>query len=279
MANTLFIAPTSNYFSTTLSGAISDSATTITLSSVTGLQAPGYLILDREDGSGNATPDAREVIYYTGISSNDLTGVSRGADSSTARSHADGALVEATPTVGMWNSLATILNTAVDNSGYLKAIASPVSIGRAELTQAVVPSQASIADVRIGKRIDVVSGASITGIGLHPTFVFTGNLSGPTTLLQAPLVMPQEGTFQWVNVLTRTVASTSSVIIDINKNGVSIFDTIGRPGFLPGATMASTASIKTKTFNEGDRISWDLDAPGTGEDGHITDLTIILRAA
>lgn len=98
-----FQAPTSNFWSTSLNGAISSGVTTITLNSTTGLQAPGYLVIDREDSTGTATPNAREVIKFTGIVGNGLTGVTRGADNSTARSHADGALVEATFTVGMVN--------------------------------------------------------------------------------------------------------------------------------------------------------------------------------
>jgi len=99
----LFKAPTSNFWSTTLNGAIDDSVDSITLNSATGLQAPGYLIIDREDGNGNITSDKREIISFTGISTNTLTGVTRGADNSTATSHSDGALVEATFTVGIHN--------------------------------------------------------------------------------------------------------------------------------------------------------------------------------
>jgi len=99
-------APSANFFSTTLNGAINDSVTTITLNSVTNLSTSGgVLIIDREDGNGTATPDSREFISFTGISGSDLTGVTRSFDNSTARSHSDGALVEATMTVGMWNDL------------------------------------------------------------------------------------------------------------------------------------------------------------------------------
>jgi len=105
MATKLFKAPSSNFWSTTLNGAINDSVDSITLNSTTDLNYPGYLIIDREDGNGNATPSKREVIYFTGITGSGLTGVTRGADGSTARSHSDGALVEAVPTVGMWNDV------------------------------------------------------------------------------------------------------------------------------------------------------------------------------
>jgi hypothetical protein len=112
-------APTLNYKSTTLNGAITDSDTTITVASATNLQASGYIVIDREDGSGTATPSSREVVYYTGISGNDLTGCQRAADNSTARSHNDGALVETMLTVGMWNDLVAIVSTALTSAGVL----------------------------------------------------------------------------------------------------------------------------------------------------------------
>ena len=117
MAANLFKAPTSNFWSSSLNGAINDSVDTITLNSTTGLQAPGYLIIDREDGQGVATSSAREIVKFTGISGNDLTGVTRGADNSTARSHGDGALVESVPTIGMWNDTRDAINAEHDTDG------------------------------------------------------------------------------------------------------------------------------------------------------------------
>ncbi len=104
MAANLYKAPTTNYVSTSLDGAINSSVDTLTLNSTTGLQAPGYLIIDRQDGNGVNTPSSREVVYYTAISGSDVTAVTRGADNSTAASHSDGALVEPILTAGMWNA-------------------------------------------------------------------------------------------------------------------------------------------------------------------------------
>ena len=103
MSAGLFKAPTANYWSTSLNGSIDDDDTTITLNSATNLQAPGYLVINREDNAGTATPNSREVIKFTAIDGSDITGVTRAADNSTARSHADGSLVEAIYTVGMHN--------------------------------------------------------------------------------------------------------------------------------------------------------------------------------
>ena len=267
-----YVAPSVDFFSTTLNGAISDVASTITLNSVTNLQAPGYLVLNREDGSGSATPNAREVIFFTGISGNDITGVTRGADSSTARSHADGSLVESTMTVGVWNSLVTVFDRLADDNGYLRAIASPVSIARIETPFARIP-QALVSVATILGHLNA-SGASIIGFPLVPTFVFTGSLSGPTTLVQTPLPMPRAGNWNYINFLTRTVASGASMFIDINKNGVSIFDAGTRPVIAAGGTFYSSASIGTKNFARGDRVYWDLD--GASSAGHITDFNIQL---
>ena len=265
---TKYVSPTSNFWSTTLNGAISNSATTITLNSVTGLQASGYLVLNREDGSGNATPNAREVVYFTGISGNDITGVTRGADGSTARSHSDGALVESIMTIGVWNSLVTVMDRAIDDNGYLKAISSPVSLSRLHVATIGILANATVTNSLSA------SGASIVGFPLTPTFVFTGSLSGATTLVQTPLVMPRVGNWSFVNFVTRTVASGASMFIDINKNGTSIFDAGTRPVIAGAGTFYSSASIATRNFTRGDRIHWDLDGASSG--GHITDFNIEL---
>ena len=125
---TFYKAPTANYFSTTLNGAINDVVDTITLNSTSGLQAPGVLVINREDSSGNATPSAREVVSFTGISGNDVTGVTRPFDNSTARSHADGSLVEAVFTVGMWNDLRNAVAVAIGTDGTNAAFSGTASV-------------------------------------------------------------------------------------------------------------------------------------------------------
>lgn len=181
MAN-LFLAPTTNYLTKVLNGAINDTTDTITLNNTTNLQAPGYIVINRENSAGTATPNSREVVSYTGISGSDLTGCDRGADGSTARSHADGSLVETMPTVGMWNSLATILDKAVNNDGYLKAINSPVSISRVQGIQGIFTSVLSVAELQTLDitRFSTNSVASITEI--RNTRLFGGSATITTSI-------------------------------------------------------------------------------------------------
>ena len=68
---------------TTLNGAINDLVTTITLTSTTGIPTTGSVLIDSE------------IISYTGISTSQLTGCTRGTQSTTAASHLDGASVVA----------------------------------------------------------------------------------------------------------------------------------------------------------------------------------------
>lgn len=179
-------APTTNFWSTTLNGLIDASVTTITLNSVTGLQAPGVLIIDRENVNQEATPTLRELVAFTGISSNDITGVTRGFDGSTGKAHLNGALVESVPAVGLWNGLRDAVAAALttDGSGIALsgtasiatlivqdipkvAITSIASIARlqtpnAQITSAQITSTV-ISNVTISNSLNA-SGASITGL-------------------------------------------------------------------------------------------------------------------
>ena len=67
--------------STTLNGSHSSSVTTLTLTSTTGFSASGKVYIGGEQ------------VTYTGVSGNDITGCTRGANSTTAALHADGTTV------------------------------------------------------------------------------------------------------------------------------------------------------------------------------------------
>ena len=75
-----------------LDGAISSTATTITLSTVVGLAGSGFIRLGTED------------IYYTYVTGNVLGGVFRGQNNTTAASQADGAavFVPQLPAITVW---------------------------------------------------------------------------------------------------------------------------------------------------------------------------------
>jgi len=110
---------TANAFNTSANGNIAAGDTTINLTSVLGLQAPGILVIDRVSSNGTPTPNLREYISYTGISSSTVTGVSRGLGGSSAQSHQSGAVVEEVFTMTHWNDLLTLLLNVFTSTGTL----------------------------------------------------------------------------------------------------------------------------------------------------------------
>ncbi len=127
-------AATSNAFATTLDGNIALGDNTILLTSVTGLQAPGVLCIDRTNGT-TATPAQREYISYTGISTRTLTGVTRGLGGSTAQPHNSGALVEENISIDHWNDLIASLSVEHNSAGTHKsALVTTLKASAAEVT-------------------------------------------------------------------------------------------------------------------------------------------------
>ena len=169
-------APSANFISTTLNGAINDSVTTVTLNSVTNLSSSGgVLVIDREDGNDTATPTAREFISFTGISGSDLTGVTRAFDNSTARSHSDGALVEAVFSVGMWNDVRDAIATSMSTDG------TGISVSTATVEDLFTSLNALVSTMTISGLINM-SGASILGVDATPNDPLTQNSLAITSI-------------------------------------------------------------------------------------------------
>lgn len=274
MAQTLWPAASANAFSTTLNGSINDTVQTITLTSVTNLSASGgVLVLDRQDGSGNDTPSKREFITFTAVSGSDLTGVTRGVAGSTAQSHSSGALIEETMSVTHWNDMRSFLTNEHTSTGTHVIGTATISTARLITNLAASGASAVISDLTVNRYFNLVSGASLLGnFPLNPMWYAPGFASAASTNVMR-LIMPTAGTFQFFTMMTRTPVSTASLTIKINKNGASIFDTIGRPNILGGGTFVSTASIGTKAFVAGDIMTMDID---TG--GNVADITLIGHA-
>jgi len=152
---TFYKAPTSNFISTTLNGSINDAVTTITLTSTSGLQSPGVIIINREDGSGTATPNKREVVSYAGISGSDLTGCTRGAENSSNREHDDGSLVEAFFSIGQWNDLRDATATALSTDGTNLAVSGTASIATLKLDNFLDHPRLAVTSVASVSRLEV----------------------------------------------------------------------------------------------------------------------------
>lgn len=103
-ANTDKFRKKKNLFSTNLNGSITDSDTTLTADSLSGVPTDTAVTvtIDRVDANGISTPSFREDV--TGVvSGSTITNLLRGEGTTTAQSHADNAVVEITWETETWN--------------------------------------------------------------------------------------------------------------------------------------------------------------------------------
>lgn len=89
-------------------------------------------------------------------------------------------------------------------------------------------------------------------------FVVTGSL---------PLVNRLGGTytFQEVFLMVGQAPTDASIIVDLNKNGTSIFNT--RPTILAGSVTGSSTDFSITIWNPGDVLTLDIDQIGSGTAG------------
>jgi len=279
MASKLWSTATSNAFTTTLNGSIGSSDTSINLNSVSTLQAPGVIVVDRTDGAGNATPTAREYISFTGISSNTLTGCTRGKGGSTAQNHNTGAIAEECWSIDHWNDAVSFMSAEHDAVGH--HVIGTATINYTETKNLVVTSIASIANMYLSAATVAnlyistllnASGASLQAFPIRPVFVIKGATTGATTSVGSPLPMPGNAGFQFISAALRSPVSGSSLVLDFNKNFTSIIGDSNVLSILGGGTFVSTSSITTPGFVAGDIISLDIDNGGG------SDLSVLAQA-
>lgn len=238
MAFLFWNAPTTNAFSTTLNGSISDSVQTITLNSVTGLQNKnGVLVIDRQDSSGTNTPSKREYISFTGVSGSTVTGVTRGVAGSTAQSHADGALVEAIIDVTQWNDLVDISKVEHTVTG-AHIISAPTILGIAEAQRINLTSLASIAELQVNNLSAGVKGQIF--------FQKTGALT--TSLVTSS----QTGQMGWVRTTKNlTINSAYAGVMSAPSLGVAQFNVMfySTPTSLPTTIFSTKPTIDVGEYS------------------------------
>lgn len=119
---------------------------------------------------------------------------------------------------------------------------------------------------------------------LHPshyellTFFIAGNQSA--SVKKAGAIVPFAASIVDVRAYVDTAPATTSLIIDVNKNGTTVFTTQGNRPTIAAAGNASTTTLPDVTaVAAGDRITFDIDAVGTGTVGADLYLTIALKRA
>lgn len=245
--------------STTLSSGITDVAGSMDVADASKIVAPCYLVIDRVDSAGTLKATSLwEYVKVTNVASNTLT-ITRGQGGSTGQAHGSGAVVEAVVTSSMFEDWYNVLNPEHDSTG------GHVITGTMTVAGMNLASVATIAVVSAGT-LKATNGL------LAPSWYIPSLPSNATTGLGRPAAMPRGGSWNFINVTLNANISQPTVFFDVRKNGVSIFDSIGRP-MITGGTFVSTASIKTPAYSAGDVFAVDyavIDLGGNNVDAVVT---------
>jgi len=103
-------------------------------------------------------------------------------------------------------------------------------------------------------------------------FTFEAALSVVAGSIRIPNLMGEAFTITKVGLLVTTAPSGAAIIVDINKNGTTIFtNQAHRPQIASGANSGSTTSIDVSALADGDYLTMDIDQIGsTTPGGHLT---------
>jgi hypothetical protein len=272
-------AATINDWHSALTDAISDTITYMGIASTASLnpgqlQAPGVLVVDRISSTNELTPDRREYLSFASISGCTIYDVTRGLAGSTAQAHTIGSMIEDVPSVTHWGDLLDWLDVEHNSDGthnvfnHVRQVTVTGVSGASGIRGDVVfvpGSNVSIyaASGASGYPQIVISAPTATPGGLPP-FTVNGFLATATNV--TPLILVENIlNMKSVSAVLKSPASGVSLILDVNKNGTTIFgDQATRLNIAGGGTYASTASITVTDLTPGDILTLDIDS-GTGD--------------
>lgn len=261
----------------TLASSIPDGTTTsFTLSSSSGLtNGETYVFtIDRVDANGTKIPNKKEVIVGT-VSGSNVINCQRGVEG-TAQAHSAGAIVEILFTAKHWNDLIDGITLEHNQDG-------THNISNFQTNNLTVNNQIRLINgyFRFNTSTDKLQfsndGTTYEDIGgggaATPTFTIVGTLTtgtGLTPLIIAPFALTIKKAFGRV----KTAPAGASIIIDINKNGTSIWNTNqgNRLTIAAGTNSASQTSFDTTSLAEGNYLTLDIDQVGSTTAG--ADLTV-----
>ena len=190
--------------STTLNGAITAAATTLTLTSGTNFDNTTGKYSNNSSSEWFIKIDD-EIMKYTAISTNAVSSVSRGQNSTTAAAHADGATVELymihrVPLTEINATHTSLANIGID-SYTISSTSSPVTDGATALVNGAISSTTAL--VVDNNRGTIEVGMTVTGTGISGT-VTIATVTNQNTL-----------------VLSSAQSLSDDVVLTFTKGGVS----------------------------------------------------------
>ena len=194
---------TSTIATTTLNGDITDSATSIVLTSATGFTATGTILIESEQ------------ITYTGISTNTLTGCTREVNGTTKAAHTDGTSVSEIYTTFTTGSISTNVDKRISplnyvtpqllpriNAGSITGIPEAYTMRAGYLLMGPVPSSSYTMEIDYYARVAALSDSATTNDMLtnNPDLYLYGSL-----LEAEPFLMNDARVQLWANAFRQSM--------------------------------------------------------------------------
>lgn len=255
----IYSVPSQNAIQKQLDSTLAAGATTLTLnedvsSLFSGVSAtnPGVAVIDRIDSNGNVKTDgSREYVTFTGVSTTNLTGLTRNADgSSSDQEHAVGAIVEMVPDILWAQSIKDTMDSEHNADGTHKETALDSIITGTEATGDIIYHDGSVWN-RLAKgtaeqKLAMNSGATapewvddFTSI----TFIIDGGGSTITTGIKGDLEIPFACT---ISAVTMLADQSGSIVVDIWKDTYANYP----PTNVDSITASAVPTISTATKSQ-----------------------------
>ena len=204
--------------STTLNGAITAAATTLTLTSGTNFDNTTGKYANNSSSEWFIKIDD-EIMKYTAISTNAVSSISRGQNSTTAAAHSDGATVEfymihRVPLTEINATHTSLANIGID-SYTISTTSSPITDGATALVNGAISSTTAL--VVDNNRGTIEVGMTVTGTGI------SGTVTIATVTNQNTLVLSSSQSLSDDVVLTFTkggVAEIGGSVITATENAI-----------------------------------------------------------
>lgn len=196
----------------------------------------------------------------------------------------DGQTLTASALNGEINNIISDYNGGITNANISASAA--IAYSKLSLASGVVNADvsgsAAIAESKIlfsGSGHGHTGGADGKLITVNRAFAWyvSGTLATGTN--QGPrYVVPQAMTIVKVWLIARTAPTSAAILIDINKNGSTIWSTQGnRATIAASATTGNTTTFNTTALAAGDYLDFDIDQVGSSVAG--VDLTVVLECS
>jgi len=256
-SNNVTISGAKSGASTTLAAAISNTSTTITLTSGTNF----------DDTSGKYSRDASNVYYikiddeiisYTTISGTGITSATRGTNSTTAVSHANGATVELYQIhrVPLWriNKTHTAIANIETNSYTIETSTTPVIDGATALVNGAISSTTAL--VVDGNSGTIEVGMSVSGTGVDSGITVVTVTDQSNLVLSAAETLSDNVALTFVKGATSTfggsvITATENAQYDVSTTNIgtlAVARTKINAGFL--ATSGTSPSGSEASFSK-----------------------------